>query len=155
MIILKKKHEEILKQESDISYKKGFEEGKIIAIEELENGFKLQLKNYNEKSMKISAENARLTVQTSTLRRRIEEKDDTLNKLVEYNEVLEKKITSYQEDNLEKDKKIDILKFFLRCNYNKDFARYEEIARRTKKIRIREKAEKKILELKELALAFE
>ncbi len=30
MIILKKKHEEILKQESDISYKKGFEIGKII-----------------------------------------------------------------------------------------------------------------------------
>ncbi len=155
MIILKKKHEEILKQESDISYKKGFEIGKTVATEELENGFKLQLKNYNEKSMKISAENARLTVQTSTLRKRIEEKDDALNKLVEYNEVLEKKITNYQEDNFEKDKKIDILKFFLRCNYNKDVARYEEIARRTKKIRIREKAEKKILELKELALAFE
>lgn len=155
MIILKKKHEEILKQESDISYKKGFEEGKIIAIEELEDGFESQLKHYNDKNTKISAENARLTVQTSTLRRRIEEKDDTLNKLVEYSEVLEKKITSYQEDNLEKDKKIDILKFFLRCNYNKDVARYEEIARRTKKIRIREKAEKKILELKELALAFE
>ncbi|MFR6246760.1 MAG: hypothetical protein ACLUL3_10095 [Romboutsia timonensis] len=155
MIILKKKHEEILKQESDISYKKGFEEGKIIAIEELEDGFESQLKHYNDKNTKISAENARLTVQTSVLRKRIEEKDDALNKLVEYNEVLEKKITSYQEDNLEKDKKIDILKFFLRCNYNKDVARYEEIARRTKKIRIREKAEKKILELKELALAFE
>lgn len=155
MIILKKKHEEILKQESDISYKKGFEEGKIIAIEELEDGFESQLKHYNDKNTKISAENARLTVQTSVLRKRIEEKDDALNKLVEYNEVLEKKITSYQEDNLEKDKKIDILKFFLRCNYNKDVARYEEIARRTKKIRIREKEEKKILELKELALAFE
>ena len=155
MIILKKKHEEILKQESDISYKKGFEEGKIIAIEELEDGFESQLKHYNDKNTKISAENARLTVQTSVLRKRIEEKDDALNKLVEYNEVLEKKITSYQEDNLEKDKKIDILKFFLRCNYNKDVARYEEIARRTKKIRIREKAEKKILELKELSLAFE
>ena len=155
MIILKKKHEEILKQESDISYKKGFEEGKIIAIEELEDGFESQLKHYNDKNTKISAENARLTVQTSVLRKRIEEKDDALNKLVEYNEVLEKKITSYQEDNLEKDKKIDILKIFLRCNYNKDVARYEEIARRTKKIRIREKAEKKILELKELALAFE
>lgn len=155
MIILKKKHEEILKQESDISYKKGFEEGKIIAIEELEDGFESQLKHYNDKNTKISAENARLTVQTSVLRKRIEEKDDALNKLVEYNEVLEKKITSYQEDNLEKDKKIDILKFFLRCNYNKDVARYEEIARRTKKFRIREKAEKKILELKELALAFE
>ena len=155
MIILKKKHEEILKQESDISYKKGFEEGKLIAIEELEDGFESQLKHYNDKNTKISAENARLTVQTSVLRKRIEEKDDALNKLVEYNEVLEKKITSYQEDNLEKDKKIDILKFFLRCNYNKDVARYEEIARRTKKIRIREKAEKKILELKELALAFE
>ena len=155
MIILKKKHEEILKQESDISYKKGFEEGKIIAIEELEDGFESQLKHYTDKNMKISAENARLTVQTSVLRKRIEEKDDALNKLVEYSEVLEKKITSYQEDNLEKDKKIDILKFFLRCNYNKDVARYEEIARRTKKIRIREKAEKKILELKELALAFE
>lgn len=133
MIILKKKHEEILKQESDISYKKGFEEGKIIAIEELEDGFESQLKHYNDKNTKISAENARLTVQTSVLRKRIEEKDDALNKLVEYNEVLEKKITSYQEDNLEKDKKIDILKFFLRCNYNKDVARYEEIARRTKK----------------------
>lgn len=155
MIILKKKHEEILKQESDISYKKGFEEGKIIAIEELEDGFESQLKHYNDKNTKISAENARLTVQTSVLRKRIEEKDDALNKLVEYSEVLEKKITSYQEDNLEKDKKIDILKFFLRCNYNKDVARYEEIARRTKKIRIREKAEKKILELKELELAFE
>ena len=155
MIILKKKHEEILKQESDISYKKGFEEGKIIAIEELEDGFESQLKHYNDKNTKISAENARLTVQTSVLRKRIEEKDDALNKLVEYSEVLEKKINSYQEDNLEKDKKIDILKFFLRCNYNKDVARYEEIARRTKKIRIREKAEKKILELKELALAFE
>ena len=155
MIILKKKHEEILKQESDISYKKGLEEGKIIAIEELEDGFESQLKHYNDKNTKISAENARLTVQTSVLRKRIEEKDDALNKLVEYSEVLEKKITSYQEDNLEKDKKIDILKFFLRCNYNKDVARYEEIARRTKKIRIREKAEKKILELKELALAFE
>ena len=155
MIILKKKHEEILKQESDISYKKGFEEGKIIAIEELEDGFESQLKHYNDKNTKISAENARLTVQTSVLRKRIEEKDDALNKLVEYSEVLEKKITSYQEDNLEKDKKIDILKFFLRCNYNKDVARYEEIARRTKKIRIREKAEKKILELKELAFAFE
>ena len=155
MIILKKKHEEILKQESDISYKKGFEEGKIIAIEELEDGFESQLKHYNDKNTKISAENARLTVQTSVLRKRIEEKDDALNKLVEYSEVLEKKITSYKEDNLEKDKKIDILKFFLRCNYNKDVARYEEIARRTKKIRIREKAEKKILELKELALAFE
>ena len=155
MIILKKKHEEILKQESDISYKKGFEEGKIIAIEELEDGFESQLKHYNDKNTKISAENARLTVQTSVLRKRIEEKDDALNKLVEYSEVLEKKITSYQEDNLEKDKKIDILKFFLRCNYNKDVARYEEIARRTKKSRIREKAEKKILELKELALAFE
>lgn len=155
MIILKKKHEEILKQESDISYKKGFEEGKIIAIEELEDGFESQLKHYNDKNTKISAENARLTVQTSVLRKRIEEKDDALNKLVEYSEVLEKKITSYQEDNLEKDKKIDILKFFLKCNYNKDVARYEEIARRTKKIRIREKAEKKILELKELALAFE
>lgn len=154
MIILKKKHEEILKQESDISYKKGFEEGKIIAIEELEDGFESQLKHYNDKNTKISAENARLTVQTSVLRKRIEEKDDALNKLVEYSEVLEKKITSYQEDNLEKDKKIDILKFFLRCNYNKDVARYEEIARRTKKIRIREKAEKKILELKELELAF-
>lgn len=133
MIILKKKHEEILKQESDISYKKGFEEGKIIAIEELEDGFESQLKHYNDKNTKISAENARLTVQTSVLRKRIEEKDDALNKLVEYSEVLEKKITSYQEDNLEKDKKIDILKFFLRCNYNKDVARYEEIARRTKK----------------------
>ena len=133
MIILKKKHEEILKQESDISYKKGFEEGKIIAIEELEDGFESQLKHYNDKNTKISAENARLTVQTSVLRKRIEEKDDALNKLVEYNEVLEKKITSYQEDNLEKDKKIDILKFFLRCNYNKDVARYEEIARRTKR----------------------
>ena len=155
MIILKKKHEEILKQESDISYKKGFEEGKIIAIEELEDGFESQLKHYNDKNTKISAENARLTVQPSVLRKRIEEKDDALNKLVEYSEVLEKKITSYQEDNIEKDKKIDILKFFLRCNYNKDVARYEEIARRTKKIRIREKAEKKILELKELALAFE
>ena len=155
MIILKKKHEEILKQESDISYKKGFEEGKIIAIEELEDGFESQLKHYNDKNTKISAENARLTVQTSVLRKRIEEKDDALNKLVEYNEVLEKKITSYQEDNLEKDKKIDILKYFLRCNYNKDVARYEEIARRTKNIRIRVMAEKKILELKELALAFE
>lgn len=155
MIILKKKHEEILKQESDISYKKGFEIGKTVATEELENGFKLQLKNYNEKSMKVSAENARLIVQTSILRKRIEEKDDALNTLVEYSEVLEKKIVNYQEDSFEKDKKIDILKFFLRCNYNKDVARYEEIARRTKKIRIREKAEKKILELKELALAFE
>ena len=155
MIILKKKHEEILKQESDISYKKGFEEGKIIAIEELEDGFESQLKHYNDKNTKISAENARLTVQTSVLRKRIEEKDDALNKLVEYSEVLEKKIVNYQEDSFEKDKKIDILKFFLRCNYNKDVARYEEIARRTKKIRIREKAEKKILELKELALAFE
>ena len=155
MIIIKKKHEEILNQESYISYKKGFEEGKIIAIEELEDGFESQLKHYNDKNTKISAENARLAVQTSVLRKRIEEKDDALNKLVEYSEVLEKKSTSYQEDNLEKDKKIDILKFFLRCNYNKDVARYEEIARRTKKIRIREKAEKKILELKELALAFE
>ena len=76
MIILKKKHEEILKQESDISYKKGFEEGKIIAIEELEDGFESQLKHYNDKNTKISAENARLTVQTSVLRKRIEEKDD-------------------------------------------------------------------------------
>lgn len=155
MIILKKKHEEILKQESDISYKKGFEEGKTVATEVLEDRFKSQLKNYNEKSMKVSAENARLIVQTSILRKRIEEKDDALNTLVEYSEVLEKKIVNYQEDSFEKDKKIDILKFFLRCNYNKDVARYEEIARRTKKIRIREKAEKKILELKELALAFE
>lgn len=155
MIILKKKHEDILKQESDISYKKGFEEGKTSAIEELENGFKLKLKHYNERNIKISAENARLTVQTSTLRKQIEEKDNALNKLVEYSDVLEKKIANYQEDNFEKDKKIDILKFFLRCNYNKDVARYEEIAKRTKKVRIREKAEKKILELKELSLAFE
>lgn len=121
----------------------------------LEDRFKSQLKNYNEKSMKVSAENARLIVQTSILRKRIEEKDDALNTLVEYSEVLEKKIVNYQEDSFEKDKKIDILKFFLRCNYNKDVARYEAIAKRTKKIRIREKAEKKILELKELALAFE
>ena len=155
MIILKKKHEEILKQESDISYKKGFEEGKIIAIEELEDGFESQLKHYNDKNTKISAENARLTVQTSVLRKRIEEKDDALNKLVEYSKALESKILNYKEENFEKDKKVEILKFFLRCNYNKDVARYEEIARRTKKIRIREKAEKKILELKELALAFE
>ena len=81
MIILKKKHEEILKQESDISYKKGFEEGKIIAIEELEDGFESQLKHYNDKNTKISAENARLTVLTSVLRKRIEEMDDALNKL--------------------------------------------------------------------------
>ena len=70
-------------------------------------------------------------------------------------ETMDKYINEMESEILEKDKKIDILKFFLRCNYNKDVARYEEIARRTKKIRIREKAEKKILELKELALAFE
>ena len=87
MIILKKKHEEILKKQIDIAYESGFKAGKNVAIEELE-------------------------------------------------------------------KKVDILKFFLRCNYNKDVTRYEAIAKRTKKIRIREKAEKRILELKELELAF-
>ena len=87
MIILKKKHEEILKKQIDIAYESGFKAGKNVAIEELE-------------------------------------------------------------------KKVDILKFFLKCNYNKDVARYEAIAKRTKKIRIREKAEKRILELKELELAF-
>ena len=87
MIILKKKHEEILKKQTDIAYESGFKAGQNVAIEELQ-------------------------------------------------------------------KKVDILKFFLKCNYNKDVARYEAIAKRTKKIRIREKAEKRILELKELELAF-
>ena len=66
MIILKKKHEEILKKQIDIAYESGFKAGKNVAIEELE-------------------------------------------------------------------KKVDILKFFLKCNYNKDVARYEAIAKRTKK----------------------
>ena len=87
MIILKKKHEEMLKQQCDIAYQNGFKAGKNVAIEDLE-------------------------------------------------------------------KKVDILKFFLRCSYNKDIARYEAIAKRTKKVRIREKSEKRILELKELELAF-
>ena len=51
-----------------------------------------------------------------------------------------------------KKKHEEILKQESDISYKKG---YEEIARRTKKIRIREKAEKKILELKELALAFE
>jgi hypothetical protein len=55
----------------------------------------------------------------------------------------------------ERERKINILKFFSRCNYDKDVARYEAIEKRTKNTRIREKAKKKILDLKEQKLAFE
>lgn len=151
MIILKKKHEEIVKQE----YKKGFEAGIVSATDVLEEKFKDKLDNLNLSNSEISDENIELYSQILNLNKTIEEKNKTINELFEYSKLLESKILNYQDENLEKDKKIDILKFFLRCNYNKDVARYEEIAKRTKKVRIREKAEKKILELKELALAFE
>lgn len=151
MIILKKKHEEIVKQE----YKKGFEAGIVSATDVLEEKFKDKLDNLNLSNSEISDENIELHSKILNLNKTIEEKNKTINELFEYSKLLESKILNYQDENLEKDKKIDILKFFLRCNYNKDVARYEEIARRTKKVRIREKAEKKILELKELSLAFE
>lgn len=144
MIILKKKHEEIVKQE----YKKGFEAGAVSATDVLEEEFKDKLYNLNLSNNEISNENIELHSKILNLNK-------IINELSEYSKSLEDKILNYQEVNFEKDKKVNILKFFLRCNYNKDVARYEAIAKRTKKVRIKEKAEKKILELKELALAFE
>ncbi len=151
MIILKKKHDEIVKQE----YKKGFEAGVVSATDVLEDEFKVKLDNLNWLNNEISDENIELHSNILNLNKTIEEKNKTINELFEYSKALESKILNYKEENFEKDKKVEILKFFLRCNYNKDVARYEAIAKRTKKVRIKEKAEKKILDLKELALAFE
>lgn len=126
MIIFTRKHEQILEAAKERAFKEGFELG--------------------ENSLKI--ENTRLTEEIKKL-------EDERNI---FRNIADRHVTKYKEilkEANEKDKKIDILRFFLRCNYNKDVARYEAIAKRTKKIRIKEKAEKKIIQLKELALAFE
>lgn len=109
MLMLKKKHNELLKVANEKYYSKGYLEGYDKATEELESVFKNTVKEHNELKNVL----------------------------------------------LEREKKIDILNFFLRCTCDKDIARYEAIVKRTKKARIRKKAETKILEIKERKLAFE
>ena len=148
MIMFSRRHDEILAEATEMAFREGFEQGKDETTDNLERGFSNTLEQYNKVSMDVRAENAKLAIQVRKLE---DERDVFRNRADKY-------ITKYRDainEVDEKEKKIDILKFFLRCNYRKDVARYEEIAKRTKKIRIKEKAEKKIIKLKELELAFE
>lgn len=179
MILLKKKHEELLEVAKNDSYSRGYLEGHEKATEDLEHGFKNTLREYNNQSMKVREENAKLALQVRRMDdmicanlQDIESKKKAIKRLEEKVEYLEQsRSEAYElirdmrterdevneEANMilaEREKKIDILKFFLRCRYDKDTARYEAIAKRTKNARIRKKAETKILELKEQKLAF-
>lgn len=148
MIMFTKKHEQILKEAKERAFKDGFEQGKDEGCDNLEREFRNRMEQYNKVSIGVREENASLVIQN----RKLEDERDA------FRNIAERHVEKYRDilkEVYEKDKKIDILRFFLRCNYNKDVARYEDIAKRTKKIRIKEKAEKKIIKLKELALAFE
>lgn len=168
MILLKKKHEELLEVAKEGSYSRGYFEGHEKATECLEYGFKSTLREYNNQSMKVREENAQLAIQVRRMDdmicanlQDIESKRKAIKRLEETVEYLEQSrseayelIHEMRNESDEREKKIDILKFFLRCRYDKDTARYEAIAKRTKNARIRKKAETKILELKEQKLAF-
>lgn len=180
MFILKKKHEELILKAQKDSYNLGYLKGKEDATEELECGFKNTLREYNNQSMRVREENAQLAMQVRRMDdmicanlQDIESKRKVIKRLEEKVEYLEQTrgeayelIREFRNERdeineeantmvAEREKKIDILKFFLRCRYDKDTARYEAIAKRTKNARIRKKAETKILELKEQKLAFE
>ena len=97
MIILKKKHDEIVKQE----YKKGFEAGVVSATDVLEDEFKVKLDNLNWLNNEISDENIELHSNILNLNKTIEEKNKTINELFEYSKALESKILNYQEEKFE------------------------------------------------------
>ena len=116
MLILKSKHEEVVKLEKIGSFEEGYRTGYDLAKFD---------------------------------------KDKEIKSLIDTIKTKEKIIEDMQLENEINSKKVEILRFFLACNYRKDVARYEAIAKKTKKYRIRKKAEAKIIELKELQLSFE
>ena len=75
MIILKKKHEEIVKQE----YKKGFEAGAVSATDVLEEEFKDKLYNLNLSNNEISNENIELHSKILNLNKIINASVDQVN----------------------------------------------------------------------------
>lgn len=155
MIMLIKKHEQLIDKARLDSYNAGYIQGQEYATQKLENGFKRTLTRYNDISIGVRKENAKLTLKVRKLENELNAKTRDIKSKDKAIKIVGEFTKDSREVVEEKERKIDILKFFLRCNYSKDVARYEAIAKRTKKDRIREKAEKKIIELKALELAFE
>lgn len=169
MFILKKKHEAILKRDTFEYYNAGFEIGRKAALDRTRR----EVKQYKNEILENEAYIFRAYRYIKKLEEELVKNEKEIEGLrnisnifqerlyvaeVEHEEEIKeigKVIAGLMESNIELDKRVDILRFFLRTTYNKDVARYENIARRTKKIRIKDKAEKKIIKLKELALAFE
>ncbi|WP_195251065.1 hypothetical protein [Romboutsia sp. 1001713B170207_170306_H8] len=116
MLMLKSRHEEVVKLEKVASFEEGYQTGYDLAKFD---------------------------------------KDKEIKSLINTIKTKEKLIEDIQIENEINSKKVEILRFFLACNYRKDVARYEAIAKKTKKYRIRKKAEAKIIKLKELQIAFE
>ncbi len=130
MLMLKNRHEQLVKEVKRTS----FEEGCI--------------KGYNSANEEFNKEVVRLEEMISA-------KDKEIVSLINTLETKDKRIKDLLLQNEINCKKIEIQRFFLACNYRKDVARYEAIAKRTKKFRTRKKAESKIIKLKQLQLAFE
>lgn len=70
-------------------------------------------------------------------------------------EDLKIKLMDAVSDIKDRETKIDILEFFLCCEYDKKIDRLEKIAKRTKKFRIKKKCESKILDYQMRKLAHE
>ena len=137
MLMLKSRHEEVVRAEKATSFEEGCKRGYNLANEEFDK------------------EVSRLEESISKLKKLVSDKDKEIVALINTIENKEKRIKEVLLENEINCKKVEIQRFFLACNYRKDVARYEVIAKRTKKFRTRKKAESKIIKLKELQLAFE
>ncbi|MGL6107492.1 MAG: hypothetical protein ACRC0V_01765 [Fusobacteriaceae bacterium] len=152
MLILKKKHNELLEKAKEESYRVGLLKGNSIATEKMERGFRNTLEQYNKSCIELEKKKSVLTLKINNLENKLVEKEKNIVGLALMTNRTQELLCTVR---IESNEEIRKLKNILRKKDSKEITRYEHIAKTTKKTRVKEKAEKKILELKERELYFE
>lgn len=141
MFVTKKKHESLIKYYQELlknEMKESSEMLKKLASEKFD-----LIKNISD----LKFENQNIKKELENLGKECKKTDEIL-----FEELLD--AADLRAENEKLSTKISILETFIRFEYNKEIDRLENIKRRTKKIRVRNKCESRILDYKSRLLAF-